>query len=328
MNNFLKKLWVFLILPFLIIFISDVYLRNKSSLYKEKFNGARNEAEKIEVLILGNSHANYGVDPMAFDDYAYNIANVNQSFYFDKRITLKLLDELENLKYVLISADYHSLYFSDQGLRNFWAYQGHGIKYKDDGFFLKRLSPTLFGYPPKVILSYLKRDFKNIFFYDNKGVDYPVQKGVNILDTLSQGFIGFKGTDLNSFNEDQYKARASTFNNKILNSDNDEHIEIQNDLKDLIEKLKQLNIVPILYSTPTYSEYNEYLDSVSVNKGTETYKKLASEYNIPYWDFMKSDLFNMEYFYDEDHLNKRGAHKFGSILNDSIKKIAKKRYEN
>ena len=296
MSIFLKKIGIFLIVPFSLIFISDTYLRNKNSLYKEKFEGALKDAEKIEVLILGNSHANYGVDPSVFDNYAYNIANVNQSFYFDKRMTLKLLKDLKNLNYVLISADYHSLYFSSQGLRDYWSYQGNNIKYKQKNFVLERISPTLFGYTPKVVLSYLKRDIINFIKYDNKGVSFPVQKGVSVMDTLSQGFIGYKGTDQNSFYDDKYKARARTFNNQLLNSDDNEHIEIQDDLKDFIVKLKQHNIVPILYSTPTYSEYNEYLDSISVNKVTETYEKLAGGYNIPYWDFMNSDLFNKEYY--------------------------------
>lgn len=320
MSIFLKKIGIFLIVPFSLIFISDTYLRNKNSLYKEKFEGALKDAEKIEVLILGNSHANYGVDPTVFDNYAYNIANVNQSFYFDKRMTLKLLKDLKNLNYVLISADYHSLYFSSQGLRDFWAYQGHGIKYKGDGYFLKRLSPTIFGYPPKVILSYLKRDFKNIFFYDNKGLDYPVQKGVSNCDTIKQGFIGYSNLDNRSFSTNRYHSKANIFNQKTIKNKNLEH-EIKEDMIEFIEFLKNHSVIPILFSPPTYREYNKFLNQQVIARNKKIYRNISNQHEIPYWNFMNSELFIHKDFFDMDHLNKQGAKKFGRILNDSIKAL-------
>ena len=319
MKKFLNNIIIFSLVPLMILLLSDLYLRNKSSLYKEKYNGLIENKEKIRILILGNSHANYGVDPLAFDKYAFNIANVNQSFYFDKRITLKVLNDLKNLEYVLISADYHSLHFSSQGIRNAWSYYGNGIKYKDDKYFFEQLSPSLFAYSPKVILSYLKRDFINFTEYQGNGVEFPVQKGVDLLDTINQGFIGYSGTDRASFTKSNYKKRAENFNKKVLN--NEEVLEIQKDMESFVEILIQKGVTPILYTTPTFSGYNKYLDSVLLSEEKIKYRKIADKYRIPFWDFMDSGLFNKEMFYDEDHLNKRGAFKFGSILNDSINKL-------
>lgn len=323
MDKFLKSVGVFLILPVVILLVSDTYLRNKNSLYNEKYKGAIENSKKIKLLILGNSHANYGVDPEPFDEYAYNIANVNQSFYFDKRITLSLLNKLKNLEYVLISADYHSMYFSSQGLRNFWSYRAHNITYENENYFWENLSPTLFGYPPKVVLSFLKRDLKNLLVHQNQGVNFTVQKGVNVLDTIDRGFIGYTGSIDDSFNENNYKKRANTFNKKILNANTDKKKEIENDLQNFIIKLKENGITPILFTAPTYQEYNKYLDSNSLKQNEIFYRKLSEEFDIPYWNFMDSNLFNKRLFYDEDHLNKKGAHRFSLILNDSIKFLSK-----
>lgn len=317
MAKFLKKLILFLLIPLTFVLLSDLYLRNKDSLYKEKFEGALRNSGKIETLILGNSHANYGVDPQAFDRYAYNLANVNQSLYYDKRITLKLLDKLKNLHYVLISADYHSLSFSSQGLRDVWSFYGNGITYKNKSFLKARLSPSLFAYPPKVILSFLKRDLQNILKYKGDAVDFPVQKGVNPLDSLQQGFIGFSGSDFNSFSNAKYRSRAGVFNAKVKESE--ESDEIRMDLEDFIKILKERGVKPILFSPPTYEKYNRYLDSLLLQKQKRAYKKIAHKYNIPYWDFMSDKNFKEEYFYNEDHLNKVGAEKLGGMLNDSIK---------
>ena len=316
MIKFLKTLALFLVLPLVVVLLSDFYLRNKDSLYKEKFEGALKNHDKIEALILGNSHANYGVDPKAFDIYAYNIANVNQSFYYDKRITMKLLDKLKNLHYVLISADYHTLSFSSQGLRDIWSFYGNGVAYRGDNFLKARLSPSLFGYPPKVVLSFLKRDLLNIVAYKGEAVDFPIQRGVNPLDSLQQGFIGYSGSNLPAFSNDNYNKRANTFNSEVRESS--EMGAVREDLEDFIRVLQKRHIQPILFSAPTYREYNRFLDSVLVHRQKVIYRKIADEYSIPYWDFMSSEFFIKKDFYNEDHLNKEGAYKLGRIMNDSI----------
>ena len=90
----------------------EVYLRKTQNVYEQKAQQLVENAAKINVLILGNSHANYGVDPSQFNLFAFNAAQLSQSIYFDKRITLKYINQLKKLKYVFISVDFHSLYFS------------------------------------------------------------------------------------------------------------------------------------------------------------------------------------------------------------------------
>ena len=67
----------------------ELYLVNMNSLYKEKAEGLKKHANEIEILILGNSHATYGVNPKYFSAFAYNLANVGQSIYFDNELTLQ-----------------------------------------------------------------------------------------------------------------------------------------------------------------------------------------------------------------------------------------------
>jgi len=313
---FLKRLFVFMVLPIILIIMTDGYIRNKNSLYTEKLQGAIQDKEKIEIIILGNSHANYGVDPNAFDKYAYNLANVNQSIYFDKRILLSHLHEFKNLKYVLISADFHSLYFSSQGIRDVWSYYDTGVRYKNKNYLLEDISPSLFGYTPKIIGSLFKREIINQLSKENIVVDFPVQKGVNLKDTIKNGFIGFEGKDVVAFNENKFQERANIFNQKVEGSK--EKLEIEDDLNGLIQILINRDIVPILFTTPTFVEYNKYLNTNFVNLNESDFDRISRKHNIPYWSFMNSKLFKTDDFYNGDHLNKKGALKFGEILNDSI----------
>lgn len=291
---FLKRLFVFISLPFILILMTDGFLRNKNTLYKEKLQGANQNKEKIVVIILGNSHANYGVDPNAFDIYTYNLANVNQSIYFDKRILLSHLDEFKNLKYVLISADFHSLYFSSQGIRGVWSYYDTGVRYKNKNYLLEELSPSLFGYTPKIILSLLKREVINELIMGDIVVDLPVQKGVNLNDTIKNGFIGFEGKDAVAFKENKFHERARTFNRKVEGSK--EKFEIEKDLNGLLEILIKRGVTPILFTTPTFEDYNKYLNSKFLNSNQSDFGRISEKHKILYWNFMSSDLFKAEDF--------------------------------
>lgn len=199
MTEFIKKNILFLLIPFIIILISDIALRRQNTLYKEKYEGAKEAKDSIEIIILGTSHATYGVNPDEFDLYTYNLANLAQSIYFDKRITLSLLPMLPKLKYVFISIGYHSLAFSSQFNRDIWSYYGNGVKYKNSNYFFADISPTLFGYTPKVAYAMHKKRIINRWKYGDDILDFEVQNGVNLYKPATKGFIAFEGRDTTNF---------------------------------------------------------------------------------------------------------------------------------
>ncbi len=95
MRRFLKNVLLYS-LPLLAVFVvAEIYLRTIDTAYTEKEK--KLYASDPEILILGNSHAAYGIDPNRFSMRAFNAANVAQSLYFDKRIALKHLGQLPHL---------------------------------------------------------------------------------------------------------------------------------------------------------------------------------------------------------------------------------------
>lgn len=306
-------------LPLLVILLTDIWLRNQNTLYKEKYNGLIEQKDSIQLLILGNSHATYGVDPNPFFLYAYNLASPSQSIYFDKRLTLSLLDSLVNLRYVLISIDYHSLYFSSQDYRNVWSYYGNGIKYKKEKYWLAKLSPFLFGYSKSVSIAMIKKRIKNCLKYKNTSIIDHIDAEydrINPMDKIRRGFIGAEGIDENCFNETWYKYRAE-YTAKNYFSLNEKE-EVMADLNDFIIKLKSHEIVPILFSTPTYSEYNSFLDEKILQQNQRDIQQLCELQNIVYLNYMNDKQFSKNDFNDPDHLNKQGAMKFSELLNQDI----------
>ena len=318
MKLFFKKILLFISPLVIIVIMMDLYLANMNSLYKEKLNGLLEHANEIEILILGNSHATYAVDPSSFSDFTFNIANVGQSIYFDKELTLQNLKKLKNLKYVLISLDYHSLYFSNQiGERNIWSYYGNGIKHTSENYKKADISPFLFGYSPKVSLSLLKKMlFKKWKYKDHDYyINYDVENGVSITDTMKNGFLSRNGTNYQKFNDSSYLKRINHFNDIIR--DSNEEGDVMKELELLILELKKKGVVPVLISHPTFPDYNKWLDIKNLDNNKMKIDMLCKKFDVQYFDFSNC-IKDMSYFFDPDHLNKEGAQEYSDTLNKII----------
>jgi len=320
MKLFFKKI-LFFVLPLLVIVIMmDFYLTNMNSLYKEKANGLAEHANEIEILILGNSHATYGVDPNHFSTYAFNIANVGQSIFFDKELTLQNLDALTQLKYVFISLDYHSLYFSSQrGERNIWSYFGNGIKHPSEDYDKADISPFLFGYDSRVSFSLIKKDLLNKWKFRNhpNHLDFDTEVGVIKTDTFVRGFVSFTGTEANVFNQAYYSNRIKGFDRLITNSTEKELV--LNELDELIGALQRKGVTPLFFSTPNFKKYTSYLDTTIIQENITIAKILCKKYNMEFWDYAINHDFIKDEFFNPDHLNKKGAARFSRILDSRLK---------
>ena len=320
MKLFFKKILIFVFPLFLLVIIMDLYLSNMSSLYKEKAEGLKKEAHEIKILILGNSYAAYGVDPNYFTDYAFNIANPGQSIYFNKEITLRNLENLKKLKYVFISLDYHSLYFSSQrGERNIWSYYGNGIKHDSTSYYKADISPFLFGYYPRVSFSFLRKDLLAKWKFRNHAqyLDFNTEIGVIKTDVLDKGFVAFSGTNTTTFKNNYYLDRMNGHDNIINNSTEEEMV--LNELDEFITKLHSKGITSIFFSTPTFKDYNIILDPDVITHNNLITEKLCKKYNMEFWDYAIDNNFSKGEFFNPDHLNKKGAARFSKMLNSRLK---------
>lgn len=303
MNKFLKVLFFFLV-PIAVVSLGlEIYLRNYESDYAQKVDGLALKKDSVQVLVLGNSHAFNDVDTSLMDDGAYNLAGLNQSIYYDKRITLKYLDELPQLEYVLISVDFHSLYFSSQGIRDVWSYYSYGIPYKENTYFKERLSYFWFGYTPRITFSLLK---SKVLDKLNKVED----KG------LIDGWEPLSGVEGGAFNEATINARAKYFNDLVAQSTELE--SVKSDLESFIQTLKKKGIAPILFTSPVRQELYDRLNKDVIEKNAAYIHQLQRTYDIPYWN-LTDTISDKNLFYNVDHLNTSGAKQFSKVLNDKIK---------
>ena len=48
-------------------------------------------------------------------------------------------------------------------------------------------------------------------------------------------------------------------------------------------------------------------------------KKLSAKYNMEFWDYSNNNNFIQDEFFNPDHLNKKGAARFGKMLDSKLK---------
>lgn len=108
MKSFLRKLsWS--LIPILLGWLAlESFYRFIPNNYTEKQKQILQNYDS-EVLILGNSHSFYGINPLSFNQKAYNFSNISQSLYFDELLLEKNITHFNNLKYVVLTIDYFTL---------------------------------------------------------------------------------------------------------------------------------------------------------------------------------------------------------------------------
>jgi len=291
MRLFLKNS-LFFIVPILIsFFIIELLTRNSNSIYKHKWEGFIAEAENIEVLILGNSHAADGIDPTQFDLKAYNMAFGSQSLYFDEAITMKNLNKMKNLKYVLISVDYHTLYSDHNELRDIYYHYYYGIDYKDTNYWKEDIS---------MLLEYGLRNSVKLHI-------------LNPTYIFKNGYSGsYKETNYESLTREKGRERVEMFKlNRGVN------MQIVNRLNNFVEILKNNNITPIIITLPCHKNYRDFLDKKIIEENLKNINNLCLKYNIRYYNYLNEPLPD-SLFYNVDHLNFKGAKFFSLELNRLI----------
>jgi vacuolar-type H+-ATPase subunit F/Vma7 len=317
MKKFIQHLLYFTLPIVLTIGAFEIYLRRIDTTYTEKEKGILQHPKKIEVLILGNSRPTLGIDPNQFEWYAYNLANVAQPFYYDKRIALKYLDQLSNLKYVFITVDCGSLNYSRMNSREIWSYYGNGIEYKNEMTFLPKYS-YLNGYSTSIALKLLKNDLSGK--YDViKAIDLDTEYDLN--KPIIKGFFGYKGTRAEGLSSAHIFKRAGKGLDVGISSENE---EITKDLEEFIRILKAKNITPILLTMPCHKDYVKVLNKNMVKRAEGNYQMLAQKYQFEYWNYLNFQMERND-FHDCDHLNIKGAIKFSKVLNGRLVGKVKKK---
>lgn len=304
MRKFLVRLTFFLVPVIIIIGLWEYGLSRMTTSYSLKRAQLEAQAPDIQVLVLGGSFSLRDVNPEYFSMKGYNVANIQQSLYYDSKITLKYLDKMPRLKVVLVAVSYNSLwwqlYGSEAGFRDYYYADYWGIRYPaihpwDIHIYSKILH---FGNYTAFQIALHGFNVDLVRGYHDNGWAIKMKKSPALNDSVGEALM------------DGYKA---DFKKANLDSN-------INYLKFLIEALNKRGIHPVIYTTPMSAHGYKYMKANRIKTMDSVINSMCSTYNCPWYNYMKDSRFSDSDFKDVGHLNPEGAAKFSRILNEEILK--------
>lgn len=308
MRKFFLKLLLF-IAPFVLMYVAlEVFYRNVPNNYSVKNQEINKNSQKIEVLLFGDSHCLYGLNPSCFSRNTFNLSNVSQTIYFDKLLFDKYVDKLPKLKQVVFCIEYTNLSqidnSGDDGWRKFY-YQR----------FMHLEVPLISALDPRnYCLAFTQS------FYKSRDLVKRYVKKRTILDCDSLGW----GTNYKK--ADRIPAAQVAQNRAIVQEDGLMDFEVNKSrINNIIQKCKQRNIQVLIVSMPQTKVYESYLNQNKLSKIKETCSEFHSNNpnDVFYLNLFDDTRFSEEDFYDADHLNNDGALKCSKIVNDYLTSIEK-----
>lgn len=301
MDKEVKKFFVraaIFFLPLILIFtVLEFYARSLPTSYSLKKDYLLEISQEAEILVLGSSRAFFGINPDYFSRLGFNLANVAQTFFYDKELIVGNLEAFPALRCVLIETSDFSLGYqladSPAEWRDYYYWHFWGIKYpgleKDSRFF------------SRVML-----------FTPNKIFDFLLG-GAPALEISKRGWQPFEG--LNILAEEN--ARQRVFNNQEIVKD-DNYLENIGYLNELLSVLEKRGIRAAVASAPVHRNYSRFVDPAISRKNSEVWENLCDEGRCRVFDFAADSRFGDDDFADSDHLNPAGAEKFSRILDKEV----------
>lgn len=308
-----RKLALIIFPVIILIIIFEVKARELENGFTLKKSLLEKNAGNINVLVLGSSHGYYSINPDFLNHESFNLAYFSQDLYYDFKLFEKYKSKLKNLKCIILSLSYFSLWYDLNDTPEKWR---------------KNFYKNYFNIDAKLPLSFDEMiDIKTYSF----AFFYRFEK--TLLGSLNSSLFSF-GAKMNSLGWNTDTSNYSIDSNDLSVKKGINRIEFTNTLIDeknyednikiidcFVKYACEKNIKLIFVTTPVSYPYILYMNK----KYYFVFQKKICEYvddkNIFYLNYFDDKRFIMKDFYDYDHLNGKSAVRFSSILKDTIETL-------
>lgn len=313
MIKFLIKLFVLIIPIFILFGVLEYKLSRMPTTYSVKNDDLQRVGPEVEIIVTGSSNAYYGINPQFFDKTGYNMANRAQSMYYDSEILKSRLDQMPELKMVIISFIYLTFGTELEDVDRWRVY------FYDQYFGIPRTAnrKNIFG---PVYWIEPKRFFK-VAIFGERTMGYIEN---NFKENLADGSQpngwfdgGGKPMDTTLGIGPHGASAHNTMVNENQYSQNLVYVE------SLVKELKKRNIIPVLLQLPFHPNYSRHLDKEKIQDMDLLLRNFATQFNLRYFNYTYDNRFVASDYTDmPDHLNSIGAEKLSRIMNEEIIKPA------
>lgn len=263
-------------------------------------------SNSVEVLYLGNSHVYFGINPDFALHQSYNASYISQSLNLDHMILDKY--HWKNLKYIVIPADYVSMYYTLETANDKWRIKNYNLYYHFG-----------IGYDP---INYTEIFNGKIQDQIKKIEDYYIQKKHHSLSTrLGFGTAYQSPSPFDISESAKVAAKRHTFN--IQSEEYLHNFEINKEILNRMVKFAEEKQIKVVFlSSPVTLKYYQNCNQSQLANTMNVYDYLLKKYpqTCCHIDYMQSSYFNISDFYDADHLNSIGAEKLTKLVEKKLPK--------
>ena len=311
---FKKIFFLFVLLSFslyALAYVVDAGLRKSRNVYFANWNDLYNSKINADLLIMGSSRAEFQISPKIIDSVlVLNSYNLGLSaWHFDMQYARfrMYLQHNKKPKYIIQNVDVY------------------GFSKRQD----VADSPQFLPYIQDTILQNVTHKHKGEFDIYQQNI--PLFKYKTESKLAVEGFLGFIG--FSDLYDTTTKYKGYRGNNYAWNKDFETFKkrypkgakykfdkEVKRQFEEYLAFCQRENIKVILVYAPEYFEVQPYYKNKSelINLCEESVKK----YNCQFLDYSKNSLcYNRDYFYNSQHLNRRGAELFSLDLGNKVKTL-------
>ena len=285
--------------PILILVVPlELLLRNIPNEYTFKSTYLREHGDSIHTLVLGNSHAYYGIDPNQLSFPGFNASHISQSIDLDLLLLRNHIEAMPNLKYLVIPMDYFTLFSRTATgnepwrMKNYQIY--HGLEVADN----------ISNYSEVLSLPLGTNCIRLFSYY------------INQKSAIGCNELGYSNTPVKTSDLVKTGRQSAIRHTKTDRTYCKQSVQMIADMIDLASN-KSIQVIIITY--PVYQSYQDHLDKSQLKTTIETATQFAVDNPwVTYLNMLTDQRFGSADFRDGDHLNHIGATKLTKILDEQL----------
>jgi len=318
------KILLFVLFPLILFMIFELAARQIFLSHSDmtiKFRDFNLVKDKVELLFVGNSHIEKGVNPDFMDCPAFNLAYSAQDLYYNYKILKKYLPEMDSLKTLVIGIDPFA-FFYDESINSMY--------FVKDYFFYEKILPQngfSFQFMLNTSVFWLNRGkfFVKLLNRDLQKKDYPYLKSYNrLFNYLAGQYLVSNGQRLavgNMSLQNLENDARNTIKRIVNNSDSDMLIKNKRYLEKIIRMANKRNISVLVVYAPVSSYYVKRIPEKYAKSATQALQmlKFDKQLKFQFYDFSLLYKNTPDYFFNSDHLNREGSEAFSLVIKSLLK---------
>lgn len=295
MQRFVKQTLLFASIVLLLFAAGEWYVESIPNPARDKHRWMTAHHDRVTTLVLGDSHAFYGIRPDLLGDSAYSLALVSQTLRYDDYLLRHYA--MPHLRRVVLTMSYFTLWedferMPDSGaeIARYHIYMDCDL-HRSPQYYLECMHQQSFVERLKSLYTPPRLTWDSLGW----GSNYTLDRRPSPWDNGEERAAG------NTYSD----ATVVDFNDAVL--------------RRIIDFCRQRGVQLTLVATPVSATFRQHESPRQVEVNRRVLSSILRDYpEVQYLDYEADPRFGTDDFYDADHLSDVGAERLSRMLREEM----------